>query len=159
MVPAVGQGALGIEIKENNRFADDIIQSIHDEKTFLAVSAERSFLRTLEGGCQVPIGGHAEIKSNGLFLTGMVGSVDGQIQFRKRIRGSKKEPEETGRAPRPQRAGHLVPDQDRRHRGGRRQQPRDSMERRRQLYPGLLPARTVGNDRLRFLPRMRPRTQ
>jgi hydroxymethylbilane synthase len=97
MVPAVGQGALGIEIKEDNRFADDIIQSIHDEKTFLAVSAERSFLRTLEGGCQVPIGAYAEIKSNGLYLTGMVGSVDGQIQLKKKIRGSKKEPEETGR--------------------------------------------------------------
>ncbi len=97
MVPAVGQGALGIEIKEDNRFADEIVQSIHDDKTFLAVSAERSFLRTLEGGCQVPIGGHAEIKSNGLFLTGMVGSVDGKIQFKNKIRGSKKEPEETGR--------------------------------------------------------------
>ena len=97
MVPAVGQGALGIEIKEDNRFADDIIQSIHEEKTFLAVSAERSFLRTLEGGCQVPIGAYAEIKSNGLYLTGMVGSVDGQIQLKKKIRGSKKEPEETGR--------------------------------------------------------------
>ena len=97
MVPAVGQGALGIEIKEDNRFADEIVQSIHDEKTFLAVSAERSFLRALEGGCQIPIGGHAEIKSNGLFLAGMVGSVDGQIQLKKKIRGSKKEPEETGR--------------------------------------------------------------
>jgi hydroxymethylbilane synthase len=96
MVPAVGQGALGIEIKKDNRFADDIIQSIHDEKTFLAVSAERSFLRALEGGCQVPIGAFAEIKSNGLYLTGMVGSVDGQIQFKRKIRGSKKEPEETG---------------------------------------------------------------
>ena len=96
MVPAVGQGALGIEIKEDNRFADDIIQSIHDEKTFLAVSAERSFLRTLEGGCQVPIGAHAEIKSNGLYLTGMVGSVDGKIQFKRKMRGSKKDPEETG---------------------------------------------------------------
>jgi hydroxymethylbilane synthase len=97
MVPAVGQGALGIEIKEDNRFADEIIQSIHDEKTFLAVSAERSFLRTLEGGCQVPIGAHAEIKSNGLYLTGIVGSVNGEIQFKRKIRGSKKEPEETGR--------------------------------------------------------------
>ena len=96
MVPAVGQGALGIEIKEDNRFADDIIQSIHDEKTFLAVSAERSFLRTLEGGCQVPIGAYAVIKSNGLYLTGMVGSVDGKIQFKRKIRGSKKDPEETG---------------------------------------------------------------
>ena len=96
MVPAVGQGALGIEIKEDNRFADDIIQSIHDEKTFLAVSAERSFLRTLEGGCQVPIGAYAEIKSNGLYLMGMVGSVNGKIQFKRKIRGSKKDPEETG---------------------------------------------------------------
>lgn len=96
VVPAVGQGALGIEIKEDNRFADDTIQSIHDEKTFLAVSAERSFLRTLEGGCQVPIGAYAEIKSNGLYLTGMVGSVDGKIQFKRKIRGSKKDPEETG---------------------------------------------------------------
>ena len=96
MVPAVGQGALGIEIKEDNRFADDIIQSIHEEKTFLAVSAERSFLRTLEGGCQVPIGAYAVIKSNGLYLTGMVGSVDGKIQFKRKIRGSKKDPEETG---------------------------------------------------------------
>jgi hydroxymethylbilane synthase len=96
MVPAVGQGALGIEIKEDNRFADDIIQSIHDEKTFLAVSAERSFLKTLEGGCQVPIGAFAEIKPNGLYLTGIVGAVDGQIQFKRKIRGSKKDPEETG---------------------------------------------------------------
>ena len=97
MIPAVGQGALGIEIKEDNRFADETVQSIHDEKTFLAVSAERSFLRTLEGGCQVPIGAHAEIKSNGLYLSGMVGSVDGKIQLKRKIRGSKNEPEETGR--------------------------------------------------------------
>jgi len=97
MVPAVGQGALGIETREDNNFANEVVQSIHDENTFLAVSAERSFLRTLEGGCQVPVGAHAEIKSNGLYLSGIVGSVDGKIQYRKRIRGRKKEPEKTGR--------------------------------------------------------------
>ncbi len=97
MIPAVGQGALGIETREDNKFADEIVQSIHDEKTFLAVSAERSFLRTLEGGCQVPIGALAELKPNGLYLSGMVGSVDGKFQYKKKIRGSKEEPEETGR--------------------------------------------------------------
>ena len=98
MIPAVGQGALGIETREDNKFTDEIVQSIHDENTFLAVSAERSFLRTLEGGCQVPVGALAEIKSNGLYLSGIVGSVDGKIQYKKKIRGSKKEPEKTGRA-------------------------------------------------------------
>ena len=85
MVPAVGQGALGIEIREDNRFADEIVQSIHDENTFLAVSAERSFLRILEGGCQVPIGAYAELKPNGLYLSGMVGSIDGKVQHKKKI--------------------------------------------------------------------------
>jgi hydroxymethylbilane synthase len=98
MVPAVGQGALGIEIREDNRFVDEIVQSIHDENTFLAVSAERSFLRILEGGCQVPIGAYAELKPNGLYLSGMVGSIDGKVQHKKKIRGTKKEPEKTGRA-------------------------------------------------------------
>ena len=79
------------------KIGDEIVQSIHDENTFLAVSAERSFLQILEGGCQVPVGALAEIKSNGLYLSGIVGSVDGKIQYKKKIRGRKKEPEKTGR--------------------------------------------------------------
>ncbi|MGQ9643286.1 MAG: hydroxymethylbilane synthase [Ignavibacterium sp.] len=66
ILPAVGQGALGIEIHQENSFAEDLMKSIHHQNTFIAVSAERALLRTLEGGCQVPIGAFAEVKSNGL---------------------------------------------------------------------------------------------
>ncbi|MBL1213383.1 MAG: hydroxymethylbilane synthase [Ignavibacteriae bacterium] len=97
-LPAVGQGALGIEIRSDNKFAEDVIKSIHHDDTYSAILAERALLKTLEGGCQVPIGALAEVKSNGLYLDGMVGSVDGSITFRKRMRGSKSAPEKLGKA-------------------------------------------------------------
>ncbi len=92
IVPAVGQGALGIEIKDGNEFIEEILKSIHDSDVYLAVLAERAFLRTLEGGCQTPVAAYAEVKSNGLYLSGFVGSLDGTVTFRKRVRGSKKNP-------------------------------------------------------------------
>jgi hydroxymethylbilane synthase len=97
ILPAVGQGALGIEIHEDNKFTDDILQSIHHENTYLAILAERSLLKTLEGGCQVPIGAFAEVKSSGLYLDAMVGNLDGTITFRKKMRGSKRDPEKLGK--------------------------------------------------------------
>lgn len=97
ILPAVGQGALGLEIRSDNIIVDEILKSIHDEKTYLAVLAERSFLKTLEGGCQVPIGAYAEVRSNGIYLDGLVGSVDGTITFRKKLRGSKKNPHLLGK--------------------------------------------------------------
>jgi hydroxymethylbilane synthase len=97
MLPAVGQGALGIEINEENEFVIEILQSIHDEPTYKAVLAERALLKTLEGGCQVPIGAYAVVKPNGIYLDALVGSVDGTYSFRKKIRGSKKDPEKLGR--------------------------------------------------------------
>ncbi len=97
IVPAVGQGALGIEIKKDNIFADEILKSIHHENTFIAVTAERALLKALEGGCQVPIGAYAEVKPNGLYLFASVGSIDGTVQYRKKTRGSKKEPENVGK--------------------------------------------------------------
>jgi len=96
MLPAVGQGALGIEIHEENKIVDEILQSVHHEATYKSVLAERAFLRKLEGGCQVPIGAFAEVKSNGIYLDGLVGSVDGTITFRKKIRGSSRDPEKVG---------------------------------------------------------------
>ena len=67
ILPAVGQGALGIEISSANNLARQAVSAIHDEETFIAVLAEREFLRILEGGCQVPIGAYAEVKANGLY--------------------------------------------------------------------------------------------
>ena len=98
MLPAVGQGALGIEIQKDNLFIDELLQKIHHEETYSAVLAERSLLKTLEGGCQVPIGAFAEVKTNGLYLDAMVGSLDGAITFRKRMRGSKNKPEILGKS-------------------------------------------------------------
>jgi hydroxymethylbilane synthase len=98
ILPAVGQGALGIEIHKDNLFVDEMLQKIHHEDTYNAVLAERSLLKTLEGGCQVPIGAFAEVKSNGLYLDAMVGSLDGTITFRKKMRGSKKNPALLGKS-------------------------------------------------------------
>lgn len=96
ILPAVGQGALGIEIKEDNQLAEKMVQEVHDPNTFLAVSAERAFLKSLKGGCQVPIGAYAQVKSNGLYLAAVVGSLDGKILIKKKKRGRKDAPEKTG---------------------------------------------------------------
>ncbi len=96
-LPAVGQGALGIEIREDNLRVRNVIKKLNDENTLCAVTAERTFLKTLEGGCQVPIGAYAEVRQSGLYLDGFVGSLDGSITFRKKIRGSKKDPEKSGK--------------------------------------------------------------
>lgn len=98
ILPAVGQGALGIEIHEENEFANEIVKSIHHQETFIAVTAERALLRALEGGCQVPIGAFAEVRTTGLYLDAMVGSLDGSVTFRKKIRGSKSYPEKLGKS-------------------------------------------------------------
>ena len=97
MLPAVGQGALGIETRTDNKIVNDIVKSIHHEDTYKAVLAERALLKALEGGCQVPIGAFADIKQNGLFIDALVGSLDGSLTFRKKIRGSKYNPEKLGR--------------------------------------------------------------
>ena len=97
ILPAVGQGALGIEIHEDNKVVEEMLQSLHHKDTYNAVLAERSLLRALEGGCQVPIGAFAEVKSSGLYLDAVVGSLDGSITYRKKLRGSKNDPEKLGK--------------------------------------------------------------
>ena len=97
ILPAVGQGALGIETRADNKIVNEIVKSIHHEETYKAVLAERALLKTLEGGCQVPIGAFAEVKQNGLHIDALVGSLDGSITYRKKIRGSKNNPEKLGK--------------------------------------------------------------
>lgn len=77
-LPAVGQGALGIECRENDDFVMALLQAYDHADSRLATDAERSFLARLNGGCQVPIGAYAEVADSGdITLTGMVGSPDG----------------------------------------------------------------------------------
>lgn len=96
ILPAVGQGALGLETHKDNFEINEILLSLHNENTYIAVAAERALLKTLEGGCQVPIGAFAEVKSSGLYIDALVGSLDGSLTFRKKIRGSKFNPEKLG---------------------------------------------------------------
>jgi hydroxymethylbilane synthase len=96
ILPAVGQGALGIETHVDNKIVNEIVQTIHHEETYKAVLAERALLRVLEGGCQVPIGAYAEVKPGGLFLDALVGSLDGNLTLRKKLRGSRNNPEKLG---------------------------------------------------------------
>lgn len=81
-VPAVGQGALGLELREDDHDVRELLAPLHHPDTAVAVQAERSFLETLEGGCQVPIGGHARALGDRLELTGLVASIDGSKIFR-----------------------------------------------------------------------------
>jgi hydroxymethylbilane synthase len=96
ILSAVGQGALGIEIKDNNQLAYEMVKKINHENSSIEVRAERSLLKILEGGCQVPIGAYAKVSPNGLYIDGVVSSIDGSVTFRNRIQGSKLKPEILG---------------------------------------------------------------
>ncbi len=85
---AVGQGALGIECVENNPKIIQIIKSLEHKETAQRCLAERSFLRELEGGCQVPIGVSSKIEGEDLILTGMVASLDGKQLIRDQKKGN-----------------------------------------------------------------------
>src|SRR5699024_3917610 len=93
-VPAIGQGALAIESREDDDEMRDILSKISDAYTTRTVAAERTFLRLLDGGCQVPIGGYAELDEDEVILTAFVGTPDGKTILRETIRG--KEPETVG---------------------------------------------------------------
>ena len=75
-LPAVGQGAIGIECHKDNEAVRKIIASLNDEETAIRVSAERAFNATLNGGCQAPIAGYAELTENGLWMRGLVGNIE-----------------------------------------------------------------------------------
>jgi hydroxymethylbilane synthase len=82
MLPAVGQGALALETRENEDEIVERLAFLDHAPTALAVGCERAFLARLEGGCQVPIGAFAEIRGSALRLRGYVGSVDGTRSIR-----------------------------------------------------------------------------
>ncbi len=77
LLPAVGQGAVGIETRANDKKIMDLLRPLHCEETALRLTAERAMNKRLNGGCQVPIAGFAEITGDKLFLRGRVGAVDG----------------------------------------------------------------------------------
>ena len=97
MLPAVGQGALGIEVREDDAKVLAMLAPLDDIATRQRTTAERSMLRMLEGGCQVPIGAHATIDGTTLSLDGLVASLDGSTVIRRSTAGAPHEADEIGR--------------------------------------------------------------
>lgn len=92
MVSAVGQGAIGIEIREDDAFMAELCAALSDAETLACVSAERVVMNRLDGGCQVPIGAYARLEGDQMVLDAMVGSVDGTTILRTTERGSASDP-------------------------------------------------------------------
>ncbi len=96
MCPAVGQGALGVEIRRGAREIVDAVKRLDHPATHQAVRAERAMLRHLGGGCQVPIAAYAVPNGRELELFGVVASLDGRRVIRARAGGSMDDPERLG---------------------------------------------------------------
>jgi len=96
-LPAVGQGSLGLEYVQGSNELETVISCLDHPPTRAAVTAERSFLQRLEGGCQVPIGGHASWQDGELRLQGVVADLQGREIIRKEARHPAEEAVHLGR--------------------------------------------------------------
>ena len=96
MLPAAGQGAVAVEVRDRDEDLRDLTASLDDTPTRQCITSERAFLRRLEGGCQVPIGAHAALEDGQIHLEGMVGSLDGTVVYREKISGPSAEAESLG---------------------------------------------------------------
>ena len=95
-LPAVGQGALGIEIRKGDKSISTLIEPLINKQTMNEVSAERAMNSTLEGGCSVAIGAYATSNNDELHLKGMVGNVDSGVILRAEESGDVSEPNALG---------------------------------------------------------------
>ena len=95
MLPAAGQGALGLETLAGH-WIDDLLQPLHDPTTAAAVAAERAFLWHLGGGCTVPIAALAQCQGAELYMQGLVSTPDGSQLLRQELRGPIQEPAQLG---------------------------------------------------------------
>lgn len=98
MLPAIGQGALGIELRCQDIDLLDALSFLNHTETAIAVQAERAYLKRLEGGCQVPIGAFAQLQVGQLVLRGIVADPSGTRVFKKELAGSANDPEGLGTA-------------------------------------------------------------
>ncbi|PKL76395.1 MAG: hydroxymethylbilane synthase, partial [Candidatus Melainabacteria bacterium HGW-Melainabacteria-1] len=96
MLPAVGQGTIAVEIREDDPGTHALLQAINDHPTAICCTAERAFLKQLGGGCEKPIGGHALLQGELLELYGFVASNDGTQQLHGHLSGPTSEPEALG---------------------------------------------------------------
>ncbi len=95
-LPAMGQGAIGIECRVDDEEVNQMLQVLHHEATNICVRAERAMNARLNGGCQVPIGGFAQIDGDTVFMRGLVGSPDGAVIYRAEREGTIQQAQEIG---------------------------------------------------------------
>jgi len=95
-LPAVGQGALALETRIDDKKTASLLAPLHHSETAIAVSAERAFLRRLEAGCSVPAGAYAQIVNEELYITGILADVDGSIVRKAQEEGSIHDSEKLG---------------------------------------------------------------
>ena len=86
-IPAVGQGALAIECRSDNTEVRNLLEFLNHPETKSCTDAERAFLGLVEGGCQVPIGVHADIANDTMHITAIIASLDGSTLIRDEIDG------------------------------------------------------------------------
>ncbi len=96
IIPAVSQGIIAIESRENDTVTSGYLEAVNHTPTWLAGEAERGFLRTIEGGCQVPVGCFSKTTGDLLFLTGFVASMDGEVYLLETQDGNIKDPKAAG---------------------------------------------------------------
>ena len=95
-LPAVGQGAVGIECRLDDAETIALLQTLSDTDTTTRVLAERAMNNRLEGGCQVPIAGYSELEGDQIWLRGLVGEPDGTQIIRAQVRGPRGDAEQLG---------------------------------------------------------------
>ncbi|HEB32475.1 MAG TPA: hydroxymethylbilane synthase [Spirochaetes bacterium] len=87
VMPSVSQGIIGIEFRMNDVFINGILRKINHKKSFITASAERTFLRTIEGGCQVPCGCISTVSENTFSIKGMISDLEGREVIKKSLAG------------------------------------------------------------------------
>ncbi len=96
-LPAVSQGVIGVETRTDDPEIIALVQLVNDAQTASCVAAERALLKSLEGGCQIPIGAYAQLEGDTVVLQGLVGSLDGKTIIRDEISGPAAQSEQLGR--------------------------------------------------------------
>ncbi len=96
MLPAVGQGALCIETRDGDEQTQTLVSKLDDKETRTSVTAERAFLKRLEGGCQVPLAAHAKITDKQLHMNGLVAELDGSRILKATVTGTPEQAELIG---------------------------------------------------------------
>ncbi len=96
VLPAVGQGVIGIEMRSGDERVKEAVSFLHHETTWIEVSAERAFLKRIGGGCRLPIAAYGKKNGDRLLVRGLVGGMDGRIMVRDEVSGPVAESEALG---------------------------------------------------------------